>query len=150
MKKIGIISDTHGSLNQKIFKVFSDVDIIIHAGDIGKINVIEELNSIAKTMAVYGNMDDFDLRTNDIKKHINFSLEGFSIHLSHNENIKSSDFDIIINGHTHMAQIYYDGKTLFLNPGSANSKRAIPYEKPSVILLDLDNGKIAASNIIFI
>jgi uncharacterized protein len=150
MKKIGIISDTHGSLNQKIFKVFSDVDIIIHAGDIGKLDVIEELNSIAETIAVYGNMDDFDIRTKEIKNHISFNLEGFNIHLSHNENINSSDFDIVINGHTHMANIYHDGKTLFLNPGSANSKRAIPYEKPSVILLDLDNGKIAASNIIFI
>jgi putative phosphoesterase len=149
MKKIGIISDTHGSLDNKVLKIFSDVDLIIHAGDIGKLDVIQELSSIAETISVYGNMDDFDLRTM-AKKHINLELEGFKIHISHNENIKGSDFDIVINGHTHMATLYHDGKTLFLNPGSANAKRAIPYEKPSVILLDLDNGKVAASNIIFI
>jgi len=149
MKKIGIISDTHGSLDSRVFNIFSDVDLIIHAGDIGRLNVIEELSTIAETISVYGNMDDFDIR-GKTKKHINFELEGFKIHLSHNENIKSPEFDIVINGHTHMAGIYHDGKTLFLNPGSANSKRAIPYEKPSVILLDLDNGNIAASNIIFL
>lgn len=149
MKKIGIISDTHGSLDNKILKIFSDVDIIIHAGDIGKLDIIETLSSIAETISVYGNMDDFDLRTR-LKKQISLELEGFKIHISHNENIKASDFDIVINGHTHIAELHNDGKTLFLNPGSANAKRAIPYEKPSVILLDLDNGKIAASNIIFI
>ncbi|RUM87908.1 MAG: YfcE family phosphodiesterase, partial [Thermodesulfatator sp.] len=55
--KTGIISDTHGTLPEKVLDIFQGVDLILHAGDIGSLHIIKELGSIAPVKAVHGNMD---------------------------------------------------------------------------------------------
>ena len=61
--KIGIISDTHGYVHPKLFEFFKPCDEIWHAGDIGREEVLDELNLIAPVRAVYGNCDDWDIRS---------------------------------------------------------------------------------------
>lgn len=62
MKRIGLLSDTHGYLDPRIMDFFDDADEIWHAGDIGSLTVLEELQAKKKTRAVYGNADSFDIR----------------------------------------------------------------------------------------
>ncbi|MGN0029987.1 MAG: metallophosphoesterase family protein [Marinilabiliaceae bacterium] len=62
MTRIGLLSDTHGFLDDRLFKFFSDVDEIWHAGDIGSIEVLDKLKEFRPTRAVYGNADCYDIR----------------------------------------------------------------------------------------
>ena len=75
MTKIGVLSDTHGHLPKEVYEFFKDVDLIIHAGDIGSVDVLNELQAFKKTVAVYGNIDDFE-------KYSYSSLNAFSRHLT--------------------------------------------------------------------
>lgn len=138
MKKIGIISDTHGKLNSKVFEVFKNVDLILHAGDIGSDYVLNNLNLIAETKAVYGNMDDFDLRK-ILPKEIELEIDKVKIHLSHNKEVPNKDFNIIIRGHTHILQNEYINNILHLNPGSATKSR---FYKESIMILTIENKEI--------
>ena len=112
--KIGIISDTHNILPKKIESYFEDVDHIFHAGDIGNINIIEELKNLAPVSAVFGNIDsgeikhlipsivfeDFEDRiiclVHDIKNVKQFSYELFK---------SNRNADIIVHGHTHYPSV---------------------------------------------
>jgi putative phosphoesterase len=149
MKRIGIISDTHSVLKNRVFDLFKDVDLILHAGDIGDEDILIQLESIAKTTAVYGNMDDMKMR-GKAQKEVTLVIEGSKIHLSHNEKIKREDFDIVIQGHTHLPVNIYEGKTLFINPGSANPRQAIPSGQASVVILELKEKEVISSSIFFI
>src|SRR6188768_3047522 len=60
--RIGLISDTHGKLRPAVFERLAGVDLIFHAGDIGSLDIITELETIAPVQAVHGNTDDFDVR----------------------------------------------------------------------------------------
>ena len=62
MKKIGLLSDTHGYLDPKVLEHFAEVDEIWHAGDIGSIEVLDELKKSKKTRAVWGNIDNHEIR----------------------------------------------------------------------------------------
>jgi len=148
MKRIGIISDTHGTVNNKVFDLFKDVSLILHAGDIGGEDVITQLETIAKTTAVYGNADRDNSR-NGLQKELTLTIEGLKIHLSHNEVVDSKAFDIVIQGHTHVPEIFYEGKTLFINPGSVNHQRAIPAGQASVVILELKEKEIINSTLLF-
>ena len=149
MKRLGIISDTHSVLNNKVFSLFKNVDMILHAGDVGDDDIITQLNSVAPTTVVYGNTDDAKVR-DKTKKEITLSVDGIKIHLSHNEKVKSEDFDIIIQGHTHLPEMSYKGKSLYLNPGSANAERSIPAGQASVIILELKGKEIISSSVLFL
>src|ERR1043165_7093155 len=70
--KIGLISDTHGYLDKKVFDVFKDVDEVWHAGDLGTIELCDELKKFKPFYAVYGNIDDKDIR---IEYPLNLELE---------------------------------------------------------------------------
>lgn len=149
MKRIGLISDTHGVLPAEIFTFFDGVDLILHAGDIGKEAVITELFAIAPVRAVYGNTDHFPIVSH--YKRIEFlEIEGIRICLTHiigspksfsfelfkmNKNV-----DVVVFGHTHKALQTKFEKILFVNPGSASQPR---YSKTrSVAILEIKNKKI--------
>ena len=82
MKKIGVLSDTHGHLPKEVYEFFKDVDLIIHAGDIGSVDVLNELQAFKKTVAVYGNIDDFDVVVLTEKVE-NIEIEGLKIMVTH-------------------------------------------------------------------
>ena len=132
MKKIGVLSDTHGHLPTKIYECFKDVDLIIHAGDIGCVDVLNELQAFKKTVAVYGNIDDFDVVVLTEKVE-NIEIEGLKIMVTHiggypnryergiKELIEIERPNIFISGHSHILKVISDPKysLLHINPGAA-------------------------------
>lgn len=125
--KIGLISDTHGHLPADVFTIFSDVDIIIHAGDIGSENVLVDLRALAPVTAVYGNMDHAlphsglpriaFIKADELTlciTHILNSPKSFSYEL-YKMNKKA---DVVIFGHTHRPEVQKYNEILFINPGS--------------------------------
>ncbi len=149
-KKIGIISDTHGYLNNKVFDIFSDVDLIIHAGDIGNLDIIVALQSLAPVHAVYGNTDGFELRK-DLKFLIQFEVLGFTFIVTHMPiKLKQTDLNsgvIKVFGHTHFAEIKPGKDSFIINPGSAG--RPHKDGKYSVALLELAQNSEPKAEIIY-
>ncbi|MFM7300515.1 MAG: metallophosphoesterase family protein, partial [Crocinitomicaceae bacterium] len=82
MKKIGLLSDTHGFLDERIKNYFSEVDEIWHAGDIGSLEVLDELTKFKKTRAVWGNIDDHLVRR-ETKEFYRFSVEQVEVLMTH-------------------------------------------------------------------
>jgi len=124
---IGVISDTHGLVRPEVLEIFKGVDLIIHAGDIGGIAVLETLESIAPVMAVRGNND----------------REAWSSHIPHDQVIEhgssriyvlhelahldrdpaAAEFSVVIYGHSHRPLIETKKGVPYLNPGSAGPRR---------------------------
>ncbi len=134
--KIGILSDTHiprsaPRLPEKLCKALEGMDLILHAGDLAEPSVLEKLNKIAPTKAVYGNMDTPELQRSLPRKEI-ISAEGFKIGLIHGwgaptgliERVRKefNGVDIIVFGHSHSALYKEIDGMLFLNPGSPTDK----------------------------
>ncbi len=132
MTKIGVLSDTHGHLPKEVYEFFKDVDLIIHAGDIGSVDVLNELQAFKKTVAVYGNIDDFDVVVLTEKVE-NIKIEGLKIMVTHiggypnryergiKELIEIERPNIFISGHSHILKVINDPKysLLHINPGAA-------------------------------
>lgn len=159
MKKIGLLSDTHGFLDPKIFNYFKDVDEIWHAGDVGSISVIDELNAFKPTRGVFGNIDDHQLRL-IWPEHLFFKCEDKTILISHiggkpykyrqpsYGQIKKHKPDIFICGHSHTLIVQYDKtiNALWLNPGACGNKG---FHKVSTLLrFEIDGNKIQNMEVI--
>lgn len=82
MKKIGLLSDTHGYLDKKVFEYFKDCDEIWHAGDIGSMEVVEQLEQFKPLKAVYGNIDDAKIRQS-FPLNLRFECEGMDVFITH-------------------------------------------------------------------
>lgn len=129
---IGVISDTHGKLDQRVLELFSDVSHIIHAGDIGDEELIWRLEDVAPVIAVRGNNDPDTMaipneRLAVINKRIFFVRHQFAtvekLSQAQQRLIEKHMPDVVIFGHSHQA---YSGQwrgTLLFNPGSAGPKR---------------------------
>jgi len=129
--KIGVISDTHGYLDPSIYKYFDSCDEIWHAGDIGNVEVANELERYKPLRAVYGNVDGGELRER-YPEDLQFTCDNLKILISHiggkpsyyNKRIRnlitSSKPDIFICGHSHILRVIYDkiNGLLYLNPGA--------------------------------
>ncbi|MEW6600380.1 MAG: metallophosphoesterase family protein [Nitrospirota bacterium] len=142
---IGIISDTHGLLRPEVFPALHGSDIIIHAGDIGDLKIIEKLGDIAPVVAVRGNMDHeipaYNLKKTeavDAGKHIVYVLHD----LSKLDIEPSNDIRIIVHGHTHRPAIQEYNGVLYVNPGSAGPRR---FKLPvTVAVINIKGQKINA------
>ena len=82
MKRIGLLSDTHSMWDDKFEKYFSDCDEIWHAGDIGSIELADKLASLKPFRAVYGNIDDNNVRIS-YPETLRFELEGVDVLMTH-------------------------------------------------------------------
>lgn len=134
MKRIGLLSDTHGRLPQQLFSFFSQCDELWHAGDIGS-DVLEPLRQFKPVRAVWGNMDNnclhYELPKTDI-----FHCEGQKVLLTHIGGwpahypapllrmLRSEKPDIFVCGHSHILKVMYDHdlQMLHINPGAAGSQ----------------------------
>jgi putative phosphoesterase len=128
--RIGVLSDTHihlaEEIPQGIVRAFSNVDLIVHAGDFVDVAVLEGLKRLGEVKAVHGNMDSMNLRDLLPEKEL-MVVEGKKIGIIHGwggpEGIelkiraRFDDVDIIIYGHSHRAKIEQIGNVLFFNPG---------------------------------
>lgn len=125
MQVVGVISDTHGLLRSEAKSVLLGVDALIHAGDIGKPDVINELREIAPLTVIRGNVDKWadDLPDEEVLK-----INGRSLYILHNLadldlDPKTAGFDVVISGHSHKPSIMEKDSVLYLNPGSAGPRR---------------------------
>ncbi len=145
--RVGVISDTHvptaaRSLPPAVFEIFKNVDLILHAGDILDLSVLDELRTLAPVEAVAGNMDDSEVHLKLPSKKI-LPLDAFQVGLIHGKykiNIQRemirkefNDIDLIVYGHSHTP---FWGKVhgvYFLNPGSPTDKRHAPYNSVAIL-----------------
>ena len=139
MTRIGLISDTHGWLDDNVFKYFENCDEIWHAGDFGKIEIADKLSGLLKAnydriilRGVYGNIDGYDVRSVYPQKLV-WSCEGVKVFLTHigghpqryapaiKNELVDNGAKLFICGHSHILKIIYDDKIgcLHMNPGSA-------------------------------
>jgi len=124
---IGVISDTHGLLRPEAKEALKGVDFILHAGDIGKPQVLEELRAIAPVIVVRGNNDKGQW-ADAIPERKVFEIGVIAIYILHD--LKELDLDpatagfkVVISGHSHQPSLKESRGVLFLNPGSAGPRR---------------------------
>lgn len=146
--RLGVISDTHGLLRPEVFHAFAKVDHILHAGDIGPLQLIDELEALAPVTAVYGNTDGEEVRRR-LPQVAMVELEGFDIVVTHGDQLGSPtpeglnavfpQAQIIVYGHTHRPVLtVVDVVVTVMNPGGAGHRRfGLP---PSVGILELEPG----------
>jgi uncharacterized protein len=158
--KIGLISDTHSYLDPKIFDYFKNCDEIWHAGDIGSLEVSDRLQAFKPFKAVFGNIDDPDIR-HQYPENLRFNCEGFNIWMTHiggappNYNpsvkkvFKENQPDIFICGHSHILRVISD-KTrknmIYLNPGAAGMQGF--HKIRTLLRFELENKQIKNMEVI--
>ena len=123
----GVISDTHGLLRPQVMTLFRGSGILFHAGDIGNLQVVQDLRSIARVVAVRGNNDKgrwakkFPLRETvefaGVRFYVIHDLKELDL------NPSAADFQVVISGHSHRPLIERRQGVLFVNPGSAGPRR---------------------------
>ncbi|NUQ20317.1 MAG: metallophosphoesterase family protein [Gemmatimonadaceae bacterium] len=145
-RRIGLISDTHGQLRPEVHAALAGVELILHAGDVGPDEILDELEIIAPVMAVYGNTDAPG--RSRLRDAIELELDGLRVHVSHGHEVGSPtperlvakyDADVIVYGHTHQQQVARLGDRLVVNPGAAGPRRF--RLEPSVAVLTIEAGR---------
>lgn len=132
MTRIGLISDTHGFLDEQVFKFFESCDQVWHAGDFGTMELVKKLASFKPLKGVYGNVDDQDIRA-IYPEDISFQCEEVKVFMTHiggyppkynprtKPLIRKYKPKLFISGHSHILKVIYDEtfKCLHMNPGAA-------------------------------
>lgn len=142
---IGVISDTHGYVPAAVCKAFEQTDLIVHAGDIGRPDVLQTLKRISTLVAVRGNMD-FGMWADRLPKTQQIQIGHFSIYVIHDRQRLdlepgSAGIMAVISGHTHRPAAQEKNGVLFLNPGSASHPKY--GDSASVALLRLQANDLA-------
>ena len=126
MFRIGIISDTHGLLRPEAEQRLAGVDYIVHAGDIGRPEIVDTLRRIAPVTAIRGNVDNGEW-AREYPDTTRVRLAGKSIYVLHDLKTLQADpgagIDVIVSGHSHVPKIETVRGVLYLNPGSAGRRR---------------------------
>ena len=142
MTRIGLISDTHGYLDEKVFEHFAQCDEIWHAGDFGTIEIANKLTRFANengknkiVRGVYGNIDGYDIRSIYPEK-LTWNCEEVKVYMKHiggypgryapgvKQEISDNQAKLFISGHSHILKVIYDDKLdcLHMNPGAAGKQ----------------------------
>lgn len=154
MKKIGLISDTHGYVHPKIKDFFADCDEIWHAGDIGNIQTANQLAAIKPLIAVHGNIDGQDIRQIYPTEQL-FHCEEVKVFMTHiggypkryqaraKSLIESAQPMLFISGHSHILKVMPDQrhKLLHINPGAAGNSGF--HQKITFVRFQIDGKKIS-------
>jgi putative phosphoesterase len=145
---VGLISDTHGLVRPRVHEALAGVELILHAGDVGGDDVLDELSLIAPVLAVYGNTDAPGQPR--LAESIERTIGGVSIHVSHGHEVGSPTparllaryaAQVIVYGHTHRQHVAEADGRLVVNPGAAGAKRF--KLEPSVARLTITDGRAA-------
>jgi len=125
--KVGVISDTHGLLRPEAVEALQGCELIIHAGDIGSPEILEQLARIAPLQAVRGNNDQDSAWAAHVPDHLNIDVNGWQallVHdIAHAPALLDANTLLVITGHSHKPLIEWRGATLYVNPGSAGRRR---------------------------
>ena len=159
--RIGLLSDTHSFLDEKVFHHFSEVDEIWHAGDFGDYSVVEQLKAFKPLRGVYGNIDGREIRQ-EFPEDLRFEVEGLPVFMTHiggypgrynprvrtilNENPPQKG--LYIAGHSHILKIMPDNKLDFLhiNPGACGHQGW--HQVRTLVRFELNNAAISKLQII--
>ena len=121
---IGVLSDTHGLLREEVINALKRCNVILHAGDINKREIIARLQEIAPVFVVRGNNDkDW---AEDLPLFIDTTIAGLRVYITHKKKDLPSDlsaYDLAVIGHSHKYAETKDGDTIILNPGSCGPRR---------------------------
>jgi|TARA_B110000240_G_scaffold156084_1_gene173424 putative phosphoesterase len=159
MKTIALLSDTHHKLDIRLEKHLKGCDEIWHAGDIGSIEIIDELNKITKVRAVTGNIDNHIIRRS-LKEIELFRCEGVKVMMIHiggypgrytkgiKERLKEYEPNLFICGHSHILKVMYDKKLkiLHMNPGAVGDYGI--HKVKTMLKFKIDNEEIKDLKII--
>lgn len=143
MIRIGVISDTHGLMRPEAQDALQGSELILHAGDIGKPEILEALSSIAPVRAIRGNNDTDDWASHLPECEI-ITVDDVQIYMLHDVKQMRIDpvragHDVVISGHSHKPSVNERDSVLFLNPGSAGPRR---FKLPvSVAILVVGEGR---------
>lgn len=143
--RIGLISDTHGLVRPSVHDALAGVELILHAGDVGGADVLDELAQLAPVQAVAGNTDDPGA---GLEREIVRKLGGLSLHVSHGHELGSPTPErllarypeqVLVYGHTHRPLVFREGGRLVVNPGAAGPRRFDV--RPTVAVLTISNSE---------
>lgn len=124
MKKIGVISDTHGLLRPEVVERLGDCDVILHGGDVNKPEILEQLRALAPLYVVRGNNDKE--WAEELPDSLKFQIEGLRFFMTHRKmDVPAAldDADVVVYGHSHKYAEEREGGRLWLNPGSCGRRR---------------------------
>ena len=153
MRKILLISDTHSYMDERILDYASKADEVWHAGDIGDLKVIDELQKKAKLRAVYGNIDNAEIRK-EFPLNNRFEIEGIDVWMTHiggypgrynlavKEEINANPPRLFICGHSHILKVMPDKKLglLHMNPGACGIYGF--HQIRTMLRFEINSGKI--------
>ena len=159
MKKILLLSDTHSYIDDQMIKYVKQADEVWHAGDIGDINVTDTIQKHTILRAVYGNIDDKDVR-NSFPLDAKFTIENVTVWMTHiggypkryyhriRDDIKKNPPKLFITGHSHILKVMFDKKLklLHMNPGAVG-KYGI-HKVRTMLRFEIDNTEIKNLEII--
>jgi len=149
MTTIGVISDTHGLLRPVAIEALQGVDRILHAGDVGDPDILQELEKIAPVTAVRGNVDSgawaHKLPLSDVIEIERVSI--YVLHILEKLDLKpeAAGFRVVVYGHSHVPKIEEKSGVLYFNPGSAGPRR---FKSPVTVGRLMVDGKKAQAEII--
>lgn len=144
---VGLISDTHGLVRPEVFDALHGVELILHAGDVGGDDVLDELGTIAPIQAVTGNTDDPG--NPRLHEALDLTLDGVRVHVSHGHEVGPPtpekllarySADVIVYGHTHRQLLIQAEGRWVVNPGAAGARRF--KLEPSVGRMRIDEGRV--------
>ena len=158
--RIGILSDTHGYFHPNLAKYLAEVDLILHAGDVGTDDVLDQLEALAPTKAVYGNIDGQSIRKR-APKHEKFMIAGVKFWMTHiaghpkawqrgmGDLLRMDPPDVFICGHSHILRVERVprlGNMLYINPGAAGRQGF--HKVKTCIRLSLVAGKLKDAEVV--
>jgi hypothetical protein len=144
--RIGLISDTHGLVRTEALAALKGVELIVHAGDIGKSEVLAALQAVAPVAAIRGNNDTAPWARH-IPEILDLYVSDRTVRVIHNlrdseANLCVAGIDVVVSGHSHKPSVETRGNVLFVNPGSAGPRR---FKLPVTVgLLLLQNADVHA------
>lgn len=153
LTRIGLLSDTHGYVDPKIFTHFAEVDEIWHGGDVGSLEVIDELKAFKPLRGVYGNIDGAEIRS-ELPEFQSFECEGVKVLITHiagkpgkyvsraHEKIQEVRPKLFICGHSHILLVKMDPNfdMLWMNPGACGYKGF--HQVKTLLRFSLTEGRI--------
>lgn len=141
MKRIGVLSDTHGKLREEVLEILQGCDAILHAGDINIPQVLERLREIAPLYVVRGNADKE--WAEELPQTLSEEICGLRFFMVHNKKEIPADitgYDLVVYGHSHKYEERWEGNCLYLNPGSCGPRR---FSQPvTMAVVEVETGNI--------
>jgi putative phosphoesterase len=157
---LGILSDTHGFFHPNLPEDLAGVDRILHAGDVGDLAILDGLEAVAPVTAVWGNIDDADIRRR-LAEHRRFTVDGLDVWMTHiagrpgrwqagmEEKLEADPPDLLVCGHSHILRVERVAALhdmLYVNPGAAGKQGF--HQKKTCLRLTVEDGRATEAAVV--